>query len=51
MTGRKVADRSEGYKPAGKHSLTLQASGLDAGIYFYTLKAGQFKETKQMVVY
>jgi hypothetical protein len=51
MTGRKVMDRSEGKLPAGKHSLTLDAAGLDAGIYFYTLKAGQFKETKQMIVY
>ncbi len=51
MTGRKVIDRAEGYRPAGKHSITLDAAGLDAGIYFYTLKAGQFKETKQMVVF
>jgi hypothetical protein len=51
MTGRKVMDRSEGKLPAGKHSLTLDAAGLDAGIYFYTLRAGQFKETKQMIVY
>jgi hypothetical protein len=51
VTGRKVLDRSEGYKPAGKHSLTLNAAGIDAGIYYYTLKAGQFKQTRQMVVY
>lgn len=51
MTGRKVIDRSEGFKPAGKHSVTLDAAGLDSGIYFYTLSAGQFRETKQMVIY
>jgi len=51
LTGRKVLDRTEGFKPAGKHSLTLDAAGLDAGIYYYTLKAGQFMETRQMVVY
>jgi len=51
MTGRKVIDRADGFKPAGKHTLSLDAAGLDAGIYFYTLKAGQFKQTKQMVIY
>jgi len=51
LTGRKVLDRSEGYKPAGKHVLTIDAAGLDAGIYFYTVKAGPFKETKQMVIF
>jgi hypothetical protein len=51
MTGRKVLDRAEGFKPAGKHMATLDAAGLEAGIYYYTLKAGQFKETRQMVVY
>lgn len=51
MTGRKVLDHAEGFKPAGKHSIKLDAAGLDAGIYFYTLKAGQFKQTRQMVIY
>jgi len=51
LSGRKVLDCKEGFKPAGKHSVTLDAAGLDAGIYYYTLKAGQFRETKQMVIY
>lgn len=51
MAGRKVLDHAEGFRPAGKHSMTLSAAGLEPGIYFYTLKAGQFKETRQMVVY
>ena len=51
MTGRVVSDRSEGRKPAGKHTLTLDRAGLEAGVYYYTLKAGQFTETKQMVVF
>ncbi|TSA39083.1 MAG: T9SS C-terminal target domain-containing protein [Porphyromonadaceae bacterium] len=51
MTGRKILDRAEGFKPAGKHSMTLDAAGLEAGIYYYSLKAGQFKQTKQMVIY
>jgi hypothetical protein len=51
MTGRMVVNRTEGFKPAGKHSLTLGSAGLEAGVYYYTLKAGQFRETKQMVVF
>ena len=51
MTGRKVLNRSEGYQPAGKHTMTIDAAGLDAGIYFYTLTAGQFTQTKQMIIY
>ena len=50
ITGRKVLDRAEGFKHTGKHTITLGAAGLEAGIYYYTLKAGQFRETRQMVV-
>lgn len=50
MTGRVVMVRNEGLKPAGTHTCTIQAADLESGIYFYTLKAGQFEETKRMVV-
>ena len=51
LTGRKVMDLNEGRKPAGKHTLTLDATGLEAGMYYFTLQAGNFRETKQMVVF
>lgn len=50
MTGRTVMRIDEGHKPAGTHTCSLNASDLESGIYFYTLKAGQFEETKRMVV-
>jgi hypothetical protein len=50
MTGRKVLTQNEGFVPAGKHQFNLNAGSLDAGIYFYTIKAGSFVQTKQMVV-
>jgi len=50
LTGRKVMEVNEGMVPAGKHTFTLQTSNLDAGVYFYTLKAGSFVQTKQMVI-
>jgi hypothetical protein len=50
LTGRVVLDLAKGYQPAGKHTIQLDASGLEAGIYLYSLKAGNFNETKRMTV-
>jgi hypothetical protein len=50
LTGRKVMEINKGMMPAGKHSLTLETTNLDAGAYFYTIKAGSFVQTKQMVI-
>ncbi len=50
MTGRIVLSMDEGQKPAGKHSSIIHADALDSGVYFYSLSAGNFKETKKMVV-
>ncbi len=50
MTGRTVLCFNEGNRPAGKHSLRVNTSSLEAGVYFYTLKAGNFVDTKRMIV-
>lgn len=50
MTGRIVMRIDQGRKPAGTHTFTVNAQSLESGIYFYTLKAGQFEETKRMIV-
>ncbi len=50
LTGRKVVSQNEGFVPAGKHTFKLNAGDLEAGVYFYTIKAGSFVQTKQMVV-
>ncbi|MBT3243769.1 MAG: T9SS type A sorting domain-containing protein [Bacteroidetes bacterium] len=50
LTGRQVMVIDEGEKIAGKHFYQLQANKLEAGVYFYTLTAGGFSETKQMVI-
>ncbi|MFA5816514.1 MAG: T9SS type A sorting domain-containing protein, partial [Bacteroidales bacterium] len=50
ITGRIILERSEGIQPAGKHTVTIDASNLDSGIYFYTLNAGNFNETRRMTV-
>lgn len=50
MTGKTVLQYNEGNKSAGKHSIHVNTSNLEAGIYFYTLKAENFVDTKRMVV-
>ena len=50
LTGRKVMEMNEGQRPSGKHTALLNAVGLEAGVYFYTMRAGKYSETKRMVV-
>jgi hypothetical protein len=50
LAGRKVMEVNEGLMPAGKHTFNLSSASLQPGVYFYTLRAGDFKETKQMVI-
>ncbi|MFA6128963.1 MAG: T9SS type A sorting domain-containing protein [Bacteroidales bacterium] len=50
LTGRVVMDLQKGFQPLGKHIVQIDASGLEAGIYLYTLKAGSYTETKRMTV-
>ena len=50
ITGRIVLEKFEGSQPAGSHTISVDATALDSGIYFYTLRAGNFEETKRMTV-
>ncbi len=50
LTGRKVMLIEEGNKPAGHHTYMLQADKLEPGVYFYTLKAGDFVQTRRMII-
>jgi len=38
------------FKSAGSYSVTFDGSNLGSGIYFYSIEASQYKETKKMVL-
>lgn len=50
LTGELVATLVDGEVPVGNHSITFDASTLPSGVYFYTMTAGSFTQTKKMVV-
>lgn len=37
-------------KPAGNYEIDFDGSEFSSGIYFYSIKAGEFKETKKMII-
>jgi len=50
LLGRQVATLVNEEKPAGEYEVEFNATNLPSGIYFYQLKAGQFSETKKMIL-
>lgn len=50
VLGREVAEVAGGVMSAGSHTIIYDASGLSSGVYFYRLEAGEFGETRKMVL-
>jgi hypothetical protein len=50
VLGRRVARLDEGVRAAGRHRLRFDASRLSAGVYVYTLEAGDFRAARRMVL-
>ncbi len=50
ITGELVESLIEEYMPAGNHNLSFSAAGLPSGIYLYKLSAGDFSDTKKMIM-
>jgi agmatine/peptidylarginine deiminase len=50
VLGNEIIILANEEKPAGYHNIELNASSLPSGIYFYRLQAGDFIETRKMVL-
>jgi hypothetical protein len=50
INGREVAEVINQPVGVGNHVISFEATNLSSGIYFYTLKAGSYLETKRMMV-
>lgn len=49
--GKEVASLINSVVPAGTHEVVFDASGLNSGVYFYTLKTGNnFVQTRKMIL-
>jgi hypothetical protein len=48
--GRVVKQVEKGERLTGSYRVTFDASGLASGVYFYRLRAGEFVETRPMVL-
>lgn len=50
MLGREVSLLANSKFEAGNYTIDYNASGLPSGVYFYSLIAGEFSETKKMMI-
>jgi len=50
VLGSEVAELVNGQVEAGVHKVNFNAYNLNSGIYFYTIKAGNFSETKKLML-
>jgi hypothetical protein len=50
VLGAEVATLVSEYKSAGKYEVKFNTEELSTGIYFYRLKAGEYLETKKMIL-
>jgi hypothetical protein len=48
--GNEVAVFADGFLKAGNYNAEFDASSLGSGIYFYTLSAADFRETRKMIL-
>jgi hypothetical protein len=50
LIGKEMATLVNEEKPAGNYSVKFDGSSLSSGIYFYTMKAGDFTQTKKFIL-
>jgi predicted GH43/DUF377 family glycosyl hydrolase len=50
ILGKKVATLVSGKQKAGLHQVEWDATGFASGIYYYIIKAGEFRDVKKMIL-
>jgi hypothetical protein len=50
ILGREIATLVDEYKPAGNYEVKFSGYNLPSGIYFYTLRSGNYVQTRKMVL-
>jgi hypothetical protein len=50
VLGREVATLVNGRQEAGRYSVSFNAASFASGVYFYRLQAGNFVQTKKMML-
>ena len=50
ILGKEVADLVNEFKKTGKYTVQFDAGNLASGIYFYTIQAGEFKQTMKLLL-
>jgi hypothetical protein len=50
MTGQEVYEISKGPQSPGSYQFTIDATNLNPGLYFYTVRVGNYSVTKKMIV-
>ena len=50
VMGREVGRLVDGYRSAGVYEVTFDGSGLGSGVYFVRMQAGDFMQTKKLLL-
>ena len=50
VLGNEIATLVNDYKPAGNYTVDFNSANLSSGVYFYSLTAGSFTETKKFIL-
>ncbi|PIQ10165.1 MAG: peptidase S8, partial [Ignavibacteriales bacterium CG18_big_fil_WC_8_21_14_2_50_31_20] len=50
LLGQEVATLVNSAQSVGSHEINFNASNLTSGVYFYTIKAGDFTSTRKMML-
>lgn len=50
ILGNEIAVISSGFRSAGNHTVSFDASGLSSGVYFYRINANGYSEIRKMIL-